>query len=132
LCVVGDADQSIYGWRGANMENIMNFEKDYPDATVIKLEQNYRSTKTILDAANSVIKNNVNRKVKTLWTENDPGDKIHYYRGMNANDEAYFVVKNIQQGIREQGKKYKDFAILYRTNAQSRVMEETFVKTNIP
>src|SRR5699024_6000767 len=82
--------------------------------------------------ANSVIKNNVNRKVKTLWTENDPGDKIHYYRGMNANDEAYFVVKNIQQGIREQGKKYKDFAILYRTNAQSRVMEETFVKTNIP
>lgn len=132
LCVVGDADQSIYGWRGANMENIMNFEKDYPDATVVKLEQNYRSTKTILNAANSVIKNNVNRKVKTLWTENDPGDKIHYYRGMNANDEAYFVVKNIQQGIREQGKKYKDFAILYRTNAQSRVMEETFVKTNIP
>lgn len=132
LCVVGDADQSIYGWRGANMENIMNFEKDYPDATVVKLEQNYRSTKTILDAANSVIKNNVNRKVKTLWTENKAGDKIHYYRGMNANDEAYFVVKNIQQKIREEGRKYNDFAILYRTNAQSRVMEETFVKTNIP
>lgn len=132
VCVVGDADQSIYGWRGANMENIMNFEKDYPDATVVKLEQNYRSTKTILDAANSVIKNNVNRKVKTLWTENNSGSKIHYYRGMNANDEAYFVVKNIQQKIREEGRKYSDFAVLYRTNAQSRVMEETFVKTNIP
>ena len=132
LCVVGDADQSIYGWRGANMENIMNFEKDYPDATVIKLEQNYRSTKTILDAANCVIKNNVNRKVKTLWTENQKGAKIHYYRGVNANDEAFYVVKNIQAEIREQGRNYRDFAILYRTNAQSRVMEETFVKTNIP
>ncbi|GBG94733.1 ATP-dependent DNA helicase PcrA [Ligilactobacillus salitolerans] len=132
LCVVGDADQSIYGWRGANMENIMNFEKDYPDATVVKLEQNYRSTKTILDAANSVIKNNVNRKVKNLWTENKSGGLIHYYRGVNANDEAFYVVKNIQQQLREQGRNYRDIAILYRTNAQSRVMEETFVKTNIP
>lgn len=132
LCVVGDADQSIYGWRGANMENILNFEEDYPDATVIKLEQNYRSTKTILQAANEVIENNVNRKVKTLWTENNAGEKIHYYRASNANDEAYYVVKQIQAKMRENAEKYGDFAVLYRTNAQSRVIEETFVKANIP
>ncbi|MBF0843195.1 UvrD-helicase domain-containing protein, partial [Streptococcus danieliae] len=100
LCVVGDADQSIYGWRGANMENIMNFEEDYPDATVIKLEQNYRSTKTILQAANEVIENNINRKAKTLWTQNADGEKIHYYRADNANDEAFYVVKQIQQKMR--------------------------------
>ncbi len=121
LCVVGDADQSIYGWRGANMENIMNFEEDYPDATVIKLEQNYRSTKTILQAANEVIENNINRKAKTLWTQNADGEKIHFY-----------VVKQIQQKMRTEGKHYGDFAVLYRTNAQSRVIEETFVKANIP
>ena len=92
LCVVGDADQSIYGWRGANMENILNFEKDYKDATVIKLEQNYRSTKTILQAANEVIEHNLNRKDKTLWTENESGDKITYYRADNAADEGYFVI----------------------------------------
>ena len=105
LCVVGDADQSIYGWRGANMENILNFEEDYPDATVIKLEQNYRSTKTILQAANEVIENNVNRKVKTLWTENNAGEKIHYYRASNANDEAYYVVKQIQAKMRKNAEK---------------------------
>ena len=132
LCVVGDADQSIYGWRGANMENIMNFEEDYPDATVIKLEQNYRSTKTILQAANEVIENNINRKAKTLWTQNADGEKIHYYRADNANDEAFYVVKQIQQKMRTEGKHYGDFAVLYRTNAQSRVIEETFVKANIP
>lgn len=132
LCVVGDADQSIYGWRGANMENIMNFEEDYPDAIVIKLEQNYRSTKNILAAANNVIENNVNRKDKTLWTDNKQGDKIHYYRANNANEEAYYVVKKIQEQIRNNGRHYGDFAILYRTNAQSRIIEETFVKTNIP
>ncbi len=132
LCVVGDADQSIYGWRGANMENIMNFEEDYPDATVIKLEQNYRSTKTILQAANEVIENNINRKAKTLWTQNADGEKIHYYRADNANDEAFYVVKQIQQKMRAEGKHYGDFAVLYRTNAQSRVIEETFVKANIP
>ena len=132
LCVVGDADQSIYGWRGANMENIMNFEEDYPDATVIKLEQNYRSTKTILQAANEVIENNINRKAKTLWTQNAEGEKIHYYRADNANDEAFYVVKQIQQKMRTEGKHYGDFAVLYRTNAQSRVIEETFVKANIP
>lgn len=132
LCVVGDADQSIYGWRGANMENILNFEKDYKDATVIKLEQNYRSTKTILQAANEVIEHNLNRKDKTLWTENESGDKITYYRADNAADEGYFVIKNIQKEIREKHRSYNDFAILYRTNAQSRTLEETFVKANIP
>lgn len=132
LCVVGDADQSIYGWRGANMENIMNFEKDYADATVVKLEQNYRSTKTILQAANDVIENNINRKDKTLWTQNQTGEKIVYYRAQNANDEAYYVVKQIQQQIQEKQRNFGDFAILYRTNAQSRMIEETFVKANIP
>ncbi|MDC7952991.1 DNA helicase PcrA [Liquorilactobacillus mali] len=132
LCVVGDADQSIYGWRGANVENIMNFEQDYPDTTLVKLEQNYRSTKIILQAANSVIKNNTNRKAKELWTQNNEGTKIRYYRGQNANDEAFYVVRNIQKMMRENGCHYNDFAILYRTNAQSRTIEETFIKANIP
>ncbi|ETA73215.1 DNA helicase PcrA [Ligilactobacillus equi] len=131
LCVVGDADQSIYGWRGANMENILNFEKDYPDAAVIKLEQNYRSTKTILAAANAVIENNQNRRDKTLWTENAQGAKIHYYRGQSANDEAYYVLKQIKEQENE-GKNYGDIAILYRTNAQSRTIEEALIKANIP
>ncbi|HBF76068.1 MAG TPA: DNA helicase PcrA [Lactobacillus sp.] len=132
LCVVGDSDQSIYGWRGANIENIMNFEKDYPDAHVTMLEQNYRSTKTILDAANQVIKNNGYRKDKNLWTENEQGEKIHYYRGQSENDEARYVVSQIQDLMREQHYQYGDFAVLYRTNAQSRVMEETLVKANVP
>ncbi|MFT9097426.1 DNA helicase PcrA [Liquorilactobacillus sp.] len=132
LCVVGDADQSIYGWRGANMENIMNFEQDYPNTKLVKLEQNYRSTKTILQAANSVIKNNANRKAKELWTQNNEGTKIKYYRGQNANDEAFYVVRNIQKMMRENGCHFNDFAILYRTNAQSRIIEETFIKANIP
>ncbi|WP_054712211.1 DNA helicase PcrA [Secundilactobacillus paracollinoides] len=132
LCVVGDADQSIYGWRGANMETIMNFERDYPNAHVTMLEQNYRSTKTILDAANEVIQNNEYRRDKNLWTQNGEGDKITYYRGQNENDEARFVVASIQDLMREQQYQYGDFAILYRTNAQSRVMEETLVKANVP
>lgn len=132
LCVVGDSDQSIYGWRGANIENIMNFEKDYPDAHVTMLEQNYRSTKTILDAANAVIQNNEYRKDKNLWTQNDQGDPISYYRGQSEGDEARFVVSQIQQLMKEKHYHYGDFAILYRTNAQSRVMEETLVKTNVP
>ncbi|MGX5377714.1 DNA helicase PcrA [Ligilactobacillus sp. LYQ135] len=132
ICVVGDADQSIYGWRGANMENILNFENDYPDAKVIKLEQNYRSTKTILDAANKVIEHNINRKVKTLWTENEQGEKIHYYRGNTDSEEANFVVKTIKDQMQKEGYTYRDFAILYRTNAQSRKIEETLVKANIP
>nr|WP_083488454.1 DNA helicase PcrA [Liquorilactobacillus aquaticus] len=132
ICVVGDADQSIYGWRGANMENILNFEEDYPDTRIVKLEQNYRSTKNILQAANSVIKNNVRRKEKQLWTNNIQGEKIHYYRGQNANDEAFYVVRNIQKLLEQKQYNFGSFAILYRTNAQSRVIEETFIKANIP
>ena len=132
LCVVGDADQSIYGWRGADMQNILDFEKDYPDATVILLEQNYRSTKTILSAANQVIENNSNRKPKNLWTENREGNKITYYRADNERDETRFIVDRMQEQIRENQRNYGDFAILYRTNAQSRVMEETLLKVNIP
>ena len=132
LCVVGDADQSIYGWRGANMNNILNFEKDYPKAQSIMLEQNYRSTQTILDAANQVIANNVNRKDKRLWTANGRGEKISYYRAQSEHDEAYYVVKQIEKQRKEHGYNYGDFAILYRTNAQSRLIEETFMKSSIP
>lgn len=132
LCVVGDADQSIYGWRGADMQNILDFEKDYPDAAVILLEQNYRSTKTILNAANQVIENNRNRKPKNLWTENQDGNKITYYRADNERDETRFIVERMQEEIQTNRRNYGDFAILYRTNAQSRVMEETLLKANIP
>ena len=132
LCVVGDADQSIYGWRGADMQNILDFEKDYPDASVILLEQNYRSTKTILSAANSVIKNNHNRREKQLWTEKNDGKKIIQYSGDNERDETQFVVSQIQKETAENNRIYGDFAVLYRTNAQSRVMEEMLLKSNIP
>ncbi|TPR18665.1 DNA helicase PcrA [Apilactobacillus timberlakei] len=132
ICVVGDADQSIYGWRGANMNNILNFQNDYKNANTVMLEQNYRSTKNILSAANDVIKNNVSRKEKNLWTDNDEGDKISYYRGQSEVDEAHFVVTQIKKVIEEKNYSYNDFAILYRTNAQSRIIEETFLKSNIP
>ncbi|MGM9902402.1 ATP-dependent DNA helicase PcrA [Enterococcus sp. 10A9_DIV0425] len=132
LCVVGDADQSIYGWRGADMQNILDFEKDYPDAAVILLEQNYRSTKNILSAANQVIENNNNRKPKNLWTENHEGEKITYYRADNERDETRFIVERMQTEIQQNHRNYGDFAVLYRTNAQSRVMEETLLKANIP
>ena len=132
LCVVGDADQSIYGWRGADMQNILDFEKDYPDAAVILLEQNYRSTKNILSAANQVIENNSNRKPKNLWTENKEGNKITYYRADNDRDENRFIVDRLQEELRSHHRTYGDFALLYRTNAQSRVMEETLLKANIP
>ena len=131
LCVVGDSDQSIYGWRGADIQNILSFEKDYPEANTIFLEQNYRSTKTILNAANEVIKNNSERKPKGLWTANTNGEKIHYYEAMTERDEAEFVIREIMKHQRN-GKKYQDMAILYRTNAQSRVLEETFMKSNMP
>ncbi|KAF1298630.1 ATP-dependent DNA helicase PcrA [Enterococcus sp. JM4C] len=132
LCVVGDADQSIYGWRGADMQNILDFEKDYPEATTILLEQNYRSTKNILAAANQVIQNNSNRHDKKLWTDNVDGEKIAYFRADNERGETNFVVSEMQRLIAEQNRKYGDFAVLYRTNAQSRVMEETLLKSNIP
>lgn len=132
LCVVGDADQSIYGWRGADMQNILDFEKDYPEAEVILLEQNYRSTKTILEAANQVIQNNRNRRDKSLWTENHEGPRIKYYRGQTERDEGRFVVREIQNQIANEGRDYGDFAVLYRTNAQSRAVEDILVKSNIP
>ncbi|NDR76913.1 DNA helicase PcrA [Fructilactobacillus sanfranciscensis] len=132
ICVVGDADQSIYGWRGANMSNILNFEKDYPTAHTVMLEQNYRSTKTILDAANGVIQNNDERKDKNLWTENAQGEKITYYRAQSERDEAQYIVAKIKEEIEKGRYSYDDFAVLYRTNAQSRVIEETFMKSNIP
>ncbi|MER2179972.1 MAG: DNA helicase PcrA, partial [Carnobacterium inhibens] len=132
LCVVGDADQSIYGWRGANMENILNFEKDYPDANTVLLEQNYRSTKLILQAANDVIGNNSNRKVKKLWTDNHDGEKITYYRGQSEGDESRYVISKIQEEMKESNYNYGDFAVLYRTNAQSRVIEDSLLKSNIP
>ncbi|MBU7456067.1 DNA helicase PcrA [Leuconostoc fallax] len=132
LAVVGDADQSIYGWRGANMNNILNFEQDYPDAHVVLLEQNYRSTQNILDAANDVIANNNERRPKQLWTQNGEGEKITYYRAQTERDEANFVLAKIQKLREEQKHAYSDFAILYRTNAQSRNMEEALVKANMP
>ena len=134
ICVVGDADQSIYGWRGANMENIMNFEKDYHDAGVqtVKLEQNYRSTGHILAAANAVIKNNSNRKAKKLWTNQGEGAKVTYYRAQSGDDEAHFIIAKIQEEVKEKKRSYHDFAVLYRTNAQSRTVEESFVKSNVP
>ncbi len=131
ICVVGDADQSIYGWRGADMQNILDFEKDYPQAKVVLLEENYRSTKTILQAANEVIANNRNRRPKKLWTQNDQGQSIVYYQANNESDEALFIATTVDQMVR-QGRSYKDFAVLYRTNAQSRTVEEALVKANIP
>ncbi|MEY8435314.1 DNA helicase PcrA [Streptococcus hyointestinalis] len=132
ICVVGDADQSIYGWRGADMQNILDFEKDYPEAKVVLLEENYRSTKTILQAANDVIKNNKKRRPKKLWTQNADGEQIVYYRAGNEQEEAVFVASTIDNIVRETGKNFKDFALLYRTNAQSRTIEEALLKSNIP
>ena len=132
ICVVGDADQSIYGWRGADMQNILDFEKDYPDAKVVLLEENYRSTKTILQAANDVIKNNSNRRPKNLWTQNADGEEIVYYRANDEQDEAVFVAKTIEELSRKANYKHRDFAVLYRTNAQSRTIEEALLKSNIP
>ena len=131
ICVVGDADQSIYGWRGADMQNILDFEKDYPEAKVVLLEENYRSTKIILQAANEVIRNNRNRRPKNLWTQNEDGEEIVYYRANDEQDEALFVARTIDQLSRE-GYNHKDFAVLYRTNAQSRTVEEALLKANIP
>lgn len=131
LCVVGDDDQSIYGWRGANIRNILDFEKDFPDTEVIKLEQNYRSTKTILKAANTVIENNEERKEKSLWTENEQGSIIKGYCADNEYDEGRFIANKIDELIMD-GREYRDFAVLYRTNAQSRALEEQFIRKSIP
>lgn len=131
ICVVGDADQSIYGWRGADIQNILDFENDYPDAKVIKLEQNYRSTQIILDAANAVIENNTGRKPKNLWTENKSGADIIYFQAVDERDEARFVIEQLQNLQRTENKKLGDMAILYRTNTQSRIFEEMLIKSGI-
>jgi DNA helicase-2/ATP-dependent DNA helicase PcrA len=131
LCVVGDEDQSIYKFRGADIRNILEFEADYPDCNVVKLEQNYRSTKNILNAANQVMQNNRTRKPKVLWTENEHGDPIIRYQGENEHEEATFVVNEIEQLV-ERGAYYKDCAVFYRTNAQSRVVEEMFLRYGVP
>lgn len=132
ICVVGDDDQCIYQWRGADIRNILDFEKDYPDAKVIKLEQNYRSKGNILDAANVVIVNNANRKSKVLRTEQESGNKIKVYRAYSDSDEGDFVASQIRKIKEEENKSYKDFAILYRTNAQSRIFEESLRRKDIP
>ena len=131
ICVVGDDDQCIYQWRGADIRNILEFEKDFKNAKVIKLEQNYRSTSNILDAAHSVIAHNRGRKPKKLWTEHEAGNKITYFRAENERDEAYFVAAEINR-IKTIDRKYSDFAILYRTNAQSRTFEEALSNRGIP
>jgi DNA helicase II / ATP-dependent DNA helicase PcrA len=123
---------SIYGWRGANIRNILDFEKEFKDCKVIKLEQNYRSTQLILDAANNVIKNNLGRKKKQLWTKNDPGDKISYFQGSNEHEEALFIAGEIKRKTSVENRSYKNFAILYRINAQSRVLEDMLMKEGIP
>ena len=131
ICVVGDDSQSIYSWRGSNYKNILNFEKDYPNCKTVYLEQNYRSTKTIINASNDLIKNNVNRKDKNLWTENEEGVKIEYHTSLDEKDEAYYVVNQINKLV-DDGIDYKDIAVLYRTNAQSRQIEEELLRNNIP
>jgi len=132
LMVVGDDDQSIYSWRGADIRNILDFEKDYPDATVVRLEQNYRSTQTILAAANAVVKNNSDRKPKTLWTENAGGEAITRYLASDERDEARFVIDEIERLLSVEHRSYTDFAVFYRTNAQSRVLEDQFLRTGVP
>ncbi len=131
ICVVGDESQAIYSWRGANYRNILNFEKDYDNAEVILLEENYRSTQTILNAANDVIKNNTERKEKNLWTTNEEGLKINYHRAYDEMDEAYYVAREIKK-LLEEGISKSEIAVLYRTNAQSRMMEEVLLRENIP
>ena len=131
ICVVGDDDQSIYRFRGANIQNILDFEKDFPDATVIRLEENYRSTKKILRAANEVIRNNQSRKEKTLWTGNPEGDRIHVYEATTENEEAGYIAGQMQQLYRK-GIPYRSMAVLFRTNAQSRALEEALLRDSIP
>lgn len=131
LCVVGDSDQSIYRWRGADIANILTFEKDYPSAHVILLEQNYRSTKRILEAANGVIQNNSSRKDKKLWTENAEGEKLLLHVASDDRDEAFFIINQMKE-LRQEGIDYGEMAVLYRTNAQSRGLEEMLLKSNIP
>jgi DNA helicase-2/ATP-dependent DNA helicase PcrA len=132
LCVVGDDDQSVYSWRGADIRNILDFERDYPEAKVLKLEQNYRSTQVILQAANAVVGNNLERKEKLLWTENPQGSPLIFYAADDEQDESRYVAERIQSLHNSEGRPFNDFAVLYRTNAQSRVLEERLMKEGIP
>ncbi len=132
LCVVGDDDQSVYGWRGADVRLILKFEHDYPTATVMKLEQNYRSTQTILEAAYGVVRNNKGRKDKKLWTENEEGIPLHMHEATNEQEEAAWIAQRVRQAVKEGGQKWSNYAILYRTNAQSRIMEDMFRNWYIP
>ena len=131
ICVVGDPDQSIYGWRGADISNILDFEKDFPNTKIIKLEQNYRSTKNILNVANHMIKNNLSRKEKKLWTANEEGNQVVVESLLDSDEEAFFVANKVEELVNE-GYKPSDFVILYRTNVQSRTIEEIFLKKSIP
>ena len=131
VCATGDPDQSIYGWRGADVKNILSFEKDFPEAKTVKLEQNYRSTKHILSAAAAVIDHNLERKKKTLWTENASGDKLAFHSARDEEDEAIHIAMAIDRHVRS-GKRYRDFAVFYRTNSQSRAIEEKLNQTAIP
>src|SRR5690606_33142886 len=132
ICVVGDDAQSIYAFRGANIQNILNFEKDYPDLRVFKLEQNYRSTQNIVNAANSIIANNKNQLKKNVFSENETGEKIKVLRAFSDNEEGKIIAETIAQERALKGLKYSDFAILYRTNAKFRAMKEALRKTNVP
>lgn len=132
LCVVGDEDQSIYQWRGADIRNILSFEEDYKETTVIKLEQNYRSTQNILEAANEVVKRNFQRKPKRLWTDKEGGDKIFYYTAQDEVEEAFFITRKVKELIDKEGLEYKDFAVLCRTTGQFRAIEEGLIRSNVP
>lgn len=132
ICVVGDESQSIYGFRGADISNILNFEREYKDAKIVKLEENYRSTQNILDCANNVIKNNKSKIDKNLWTQNGKGDKIFYKTLPNEYEEVEYIVDKIDELCRKEKMKYSDFALLFRTNAQARVLEEVFMRSGTP
>jgi DNA helicase-2/ATP-dependent DNA helicase PcrA len=131
LCVVGDADQGVYSWRGATIQNLLDFENDYPNAEIFVMDQNYRSTQAILDAANALIEHNVQRKPKSLWTDSDRGDLVVRYRADNEHDEAWYVANEIERLVQHEGFRYADMAIFYRTNAQSRVLEDVFMRVGM-
>jgi DNA helicase-2/ATP-dependent DNA helicase PcrA len=131
LCVVGDADQGVYSWRGATIQNLLDFEHDYPNAEIFVMDQNYRSTQSILDAANALIEHNVQRKPKSLWTDSDRGDLVVRYRADNEHDEAWYVANEIERLVQQEGFRYADMAIFYRTNAQSRVLEDVFMRVGM-
>jgi DNA helicase-2/ATP-dependent DNA helicase PcrA len=132
ICVVGDADQGVYSWRGATIKNLLDFEHDYPDAAVFVMEQNYRSTQSILELANSLIEHNIQRKPKSLWTDSEQGDLTVRYRAENEHDEAWFVAGEVEKLVQSEGFRYGDVAVFYRTNAQSRVLEDVFMRAGLP